>query len=210
MTVISMAKLLFWLTQVPLFTLGAWERTSGLWSLHGGSPFSDLATEKVCFQAGKKVKFVTAQRLGKDRISRCWAPGHFCCSCVWVWWSLVAPVPANLSIMTSKATTLRNCTLSCQRRTFWKKKQLTWRWRTSSEPWRRAFWGNSTCRTFLRSTARSNLLSSWWSCTISTPRTARPSLSLMSYEVSLSRVCDQLLTCKERSTIVFCLVDGRE
>lgn len=47
MTVISTDKLLFWLTPVSLFTLGAWERTSGQRSLHGGgSAFSNFVAEE--------------------------------------------------------------------------------------------------------------------------------------------------------------------
>lgn len=54
MAVISMAKLLFWMTQVPLFTLRAWERTSGQWTLHWKSPFSNLATTKSLFRLGRR------------------------------------------------------------------------------------------------------------------------------------------------------------
>lgn len=43
-------KLLFLMTQVLLFTLGAWERTSGLRSLHGGYPFSNFVTAKSVFK----------------------------------------------------------------------------------------------------------------------------------------------------------------
>lgn len=143
---------------------------------------------KVCFQAWKKVKFVPTQWLRKHLISKCRAPDHSCSRCVWVWWFLPAPAPVNLSIMTSRARTLRNSILSCQRRTLWRRKTPTPGWRASWEPWRRAFWGNSTCQMFLRSTARSTLLSLWWSFTTSTPRTTRQSHSLMSYEASLFKV----------------------
>lgn len=127
MTVISMDKLLFWLTQVSLFTLGAWERTLGQWSLNWGSPFSNFVT-------AKKVKFVPAQWLRKVLISICRAlPEYFCSRCVSVWWFLLDAAYVNLSIMTSKARTLRESTLSYQRRAFWKRKTQTLGWRTSWE-----------------------------------------------------------------------------
>lgn len=82
MTVISMAELLFWLTQVPPVysgSMGADIRTVVLaWGISIFKP----CHRKVCFQAGKKVKFVPAQWLRKDIISKCWAPEHFCCRCV--------------------------------------------------------------------------------------------------------------------------------
>lgn len=146
---------------------------------------------KVCFQAGNKVKFVSTQWLLKHLTSKCRASDHSCSRCVWVWWFLRAPAPANLSIMTSRVRRLRTSTLSFQRRTWRRRKTPTPGWRTSWEPWRRAFSGNSTCQMFLRSTARSTLHSLWWSFTTSTPRTARQSLSLMSYGASLFKVHEQ-------------------
>lgn len=49
MTVISTEELLFWMTLVLLFTLGAWERTSGLLCLYEETPFPNLATAKSVF-----------------------------------------------------------------------------------------------------------------------------------------------------------------
>ena len=207
MAVISMATLLFWLTQVPLFTLGAWERTSGLWPSHWGAPFSNLAIAKCILKPGKKVKFMPAQWLRRNLISECGAPDHSCSRSVWVWWFLSAPAPVNLSVTTSRARIPGKSTLSCHRKIYWRRKTLTPGWRTSWEPWRRAFWGNSTCQMFLRSTARSTLLRLWWSFTTNTPRTAQQSLSQMSYEASLSKVCEQGVRWEEEQGSMMCNID---
>lgn len=163
-------------------SMGADTRTA---VLESGIAIFQPRHHKLYVEAGKKGTFL---RLRELPTSRCTAPDRSCCGSVWASWCPRAPAPVNLSTMTSRARSQRSSILSCQRRTFWRRKIPTPGLRTFWGPWRRAFWGNSTCQMFLKSTARSTLLSLWWNFTTSTPQTARQSLSLMSYEASVCKV----------------------
>lgn len=75
--VISMAKLLFWLTQVPLFTLGAWERTPGVWYVYWELPFSKFATAKSVFEQGRRWSSHQFSHIQNAALQKLPVPGVF-------------------------------------------------------------------------------------------------------------------------------------